>query len=155
MTVRKQEQRAAQRQQSDPARDRETELYQFRVLTFGEWCALNRISPATGRRLLNQARAHSSFGFPIAASAFQWAQTLHGRPRALKPIFKGRKLRELSRDTARRSCSGNSVTTNTKCGIGSEHERSKPAGPVVGVYDGLAQSGRRSVVGPIMDNSDR
>jgi len=56
MTVDKQERRAAQRQQSGPARDREAELYQFRVLTFGEWCALNRISPATGRRLLKSGK---------------------------------------------------------------------------------------------------
>jgi hypothetical protein len=52
MTVREQERRAAQRRQSDPVADRETELNQFRVLTFAQWCALNGISPATGRRIL-------------------------------------------------------------------------------------------------------
>ena len=56
MTVREFQRRAQQRRQSDPDRDRETELYQFRVLTFGEWCALNRISPATGRRLLKSGK---------------------------------------------------------------------------------------------------
>jgi hypothetical protein len=51
MTVREQERRAAQRQQSDPGADREIELNQHQVLSFLEWCALNKISPATGRRL--------------------------------------------------------------------------------------------------------
>jgi hypothetical protein len=52
VTVCEFERRAAQRRQSDPAADRETELNQFRVLTFTQWCALNGISPATGRRIL-------------------------------------------------------------------------------------------------------
>jgi len=33
-------------------RDREVALHQFQVLSFAEWCQLNRISPATGRRLI-------------------------------------------------------------------------------------------------------
>ena len=51
MTLREFERRAAQRRQSDPARDRETELNPHQVLTFLEWCKLNNISPATGRRI--------------------------------------------------------------------------------------------------------
>jgi hypothetical protein len=42
--------------QSDPAADRELELNQFRVMSFAQWCALNDISPATGRRLLRSGR---------------------------------------------------------------------------------------------------
>jgi hypothetical protein len=52
MTAREFERRANQRRQSDPARDREIELNQFRVLSFAQWCSLNGISPATGRRIL-------------------------------------------------------------------------------------------------------
>jgi hypothetical protein len=51
MTVREFERRAAQRRKSDPARDREIEPNQHQVLTFLEWCKLNKISPATGRRI--------------------------------------------------------------------------------------------------------
>jgi hypothetical protein len=47
--------RAEQSRQFDPA-DREREINQFRVMTFAEWCHLNAISPATGRRLLNSGR---------------------------------------------------------------------------------------------------
>jgi hypothetical protein len=47
MTVREFERRAAQRRQSDPARDREIGLDQFRILSFAQWCALN----ASARRL--------------------------------------------------------------------------------------------------------
>lgn len=50
------ERRAAQRRQSDPAADRELELNQFRVMSFAQWCGLNGISPATGRRLLRSGR---------------------------------------------------------------------------------------------------
>jgi len=49
MTLREFERRAAQRRQSDPAHDRE--INQHQVLTFLEWCRLNKISPATGRRI--------------------------------------------------------------------------------------------------------
>jgi hypothetical protein len=56
MTIAEQERRAAQRPQSGPAADRETELHQFRVLTFAQWCALNGISLATGRRILKSGK---------------------------------------------------------------------------------------------------
>jgi hypothetical protein len=49
MTVREFERRAAQRRQS--AADREIEINPHQVLTFLEWCRLNKISPATGRRI--------------------------------------------------------------------------------------------------------
>jgi len=42
--------RATQRRQSDPAQDRDIELNL--VLSFTDWCRLNGISPATGRRIL-------------------------------------------------------------------------------------------------------
>jgi hypothetical protein len=52
VTVRERERRAQQRRQSNPIRDRELELSQFRVLTFAEWCRLNGFSLATGHRIL-------------------------------------------------------------------------------------------------------
>jgi|GraSoiStandDraft_41_1057321.scaffolds.fasta_scaffold3948304_1 hypothetical protein len=52
MTLREAERRAQQRRRSDPAHDREVGLNQHQVLTFREWCLLNKISPATGRRIL-------------------------------------------------------------------------------------------------------
>jgi len=85
MTVREFERRAAQRRQSDPAHDREIELNQFRVLTFAQWCALNGISPATGRRLIKSGRGPTlvqlsdrRFGITIAANA-EW-QSARRRP---------------------------------------------------------------------------
>ena len=61
---------------SDPAADREIELNQFRVLTFQQWCRLNGISPATGRRLIKGGRGPTlvqlsdrRFGITIAANA--------------------------------------------------------------------------------------
>jgi len=45
MTVREFERRATQRRQSDH------EFNPHQVLTFLEWCKLNKISPATGRRI--------------------------------------------------------------------------------------------------------
>jgi hypothetical protein len=45
VTVREFERRAAQRRQTDPA------INPHQVLTFLEWCGLNKISPATGRRI--------------------------------------------------------------------------------------------------------
>ena len=54
MTIREIQRRAKQRRQSDPIADRDFELNQFnphQILTFLEWCRLNRISPATGRRI--------------------------------------------------------------------------------------------------------
>jgi hypothetical protein len=56
MSARESARRAAQRRQSDPAADRELGLNQFRVMSFAQWCALNGISPATGRRLLRSGR---------------------------------------------------------------------------------------------------
>jgi len=56
VTAREFERRAAQRRQSNPAADRETELNQFRVLTFAQWCELNGISAATGRRILKSGK---------------------------------------------------------------------------------------------------
>jgi hypothetical protein len=56
MTAREFERRANQRRQSDPARDREIGLNQFRVLSFAQWCALNGISAATGRRILKSGK---------------------------------------------------------------------------------------------------
>ena len=51
MSAREAQRRADHSRQSDPAADRELELNQFRVMSFAQWCALNGISPATGRRL--------------------------------------------------------------------------------------------------------
>lgn len=56
MTFREAERRAEQRRRSDPLRDREIELNQFRALSFSQWCTLNGISPATGRRILRSGR---------------------------------------------------------------------------------------------------
>jgi hypothetical protein len=56
MSARESARRAAWRRQSDPAADRELGLNQFRVMSFAQWCALNGISPATGRRLLRSGR---------------------------------------------------------------------------------------------------
>jgi hypothetical protein len=56
MSTREAQRRADQSRQSDPAADRELELNQFRVMSFAQWCALNGISPATGRRLLRSGR---------------------------------------------------------------------------------------------------
>jgi hypothetical protein len=50
MSARESKRRAQQSRRSDPAADRD--LNQFRVMSFAQWCALNGISPATGRRLL-------------------------------------------------------------------------------------------------------
>jgi hypothetical protein len=56
MRTREVQRRAEQSRQSDPDADRELELNQFHVMTFAQWCALNSISPATGRRLLRSGR---------------------------------------------------------------------------------------------------
>jgi hypothetical protein len=56
VTVREFQRRAEQRRRSDPAYDREIELNQFRVLSFAQWCALNGISAATGRRILKSGK---------------------------------------------------------------------------------------------------
>jgi hypothetical protein len=54
MSLREQERRQFQRQQSDPVRDREIALNS--VLSFLDWCRLNGISPATGRRILKSGK---------------------------------------------------------------------------------------------------
>ena len=56
MSAREAQRLVEQSRQSDPAADRELELNQFRVMSFAQWCALNGISPATGRRLLGSGR---------------------------------------------------------------------------------------------------
>jgi predicted DNA-binding transcriptional regulator AlpA len=76
MTLREFERRAAQRRRSDPAADREIGLGQFRILSFAQWCALNGISPATGRRLLKSGQGPTRIrlsdrriGISVAANA--------------------------------------------------------------------------------------
>jgi hypothetical protein len=56
MTAREANRRARQLQQSDPAHDRESAFSEHRVLSFLDWCWLNGISPATGRRILKSGR---------------------------------------------------------------------------------------------------
>jgi hypothetical protein len=56
MSARESARRATQRRQSDPAQDRDIELNQHQVLSFMDWCRLNGISPATGRRILKSGR---------------------------------------------------------------------------------------------------
>jgi hypothetical protein len=82
MTLHEAERRARQRQQSDPVRDRETELNQHRVLSFLEWCLLNNFSPATGRRILKSGTGPTitqlsprRIGITVANNA-RWQQTL-------------------------------------------------------------------------------
>ena len=50
------ERRAKQCLQSNPAQDRQTGLDQHQVLKFVDWCRLNGISPATGRRILKSGK---------------------------------------------------------------------------------------------------
>ncbi len=76
MTIHERERRAGQRRRSDPAQDREHELSHQRVLTFARWCALNSISPATGRRILNSGTGPTvtrlsdrRIGITVAANA--------------------------------------------------------------------------------------
>jgi hypothetical protein len=47
---------AQQCQQSGPTHEREAILNQHRVLSFLDWCWLNGISPATGRRILKSGQ---------------------------------------------------------------------------------------------------
>jgi hypothetical protein len=56
MIVREFERRAKQCLQSNPAQDRQTGLNQHQVLKFTDWCRLNGISPATGRRILKSGK---------------------------------------------------------------------------------------------------
>ena len=55
MSARESARRATQRRQSDPVQDRDIELNQHQVLSFTDWCCLNGISPATGRRILKSS----------------------------------------------------------------------------------------------------
>jgi hypothetical protein len=55
MTLRQLECHQHQRAQSDPARDPEIAVGN-RVLSFTEWCLLNSISPATGRRIIKSGK---------------------------------------------------------------------------------------------------
>jgi hypothetical protein len=71
MTFRETERRAKQRAQSN----RESALEQ-RVLSFNDWCYLNNISPATGRRILKSGKGPKvirlstrRIGITIAANA--------------------------------------------------------------------------------------
>jgi len=82
MTTREAKSRARQRQQSDPAHDRETALSQHRVLSFLDWCWLNGISVATGRRILKSGKGPTitrlstrRIGITVANNA-RWQQTL-------------------------------------------------------------------------------
>jgi hypothetical protein len=76
MTPQEAERRARQRAQSDPIHDRELALNQHRILSFLDWCWLNNISPATGRRILKSGRGPAitrlstrRIGISIAANA--------------------------------------------------------------------------------------
>jgi hypothetical protein len=76
MTLRESERRAKQRAQSDPTRDREIALNQYRILSFCDWCWLNNISPATGRRILKSGKgpiitrlSARRIGISVAANA--------------------------------------------------------------------------------------
>jgi hypothetical protein len=52
MSAREVQRRAEQSRQSVPTADRKIGINQHQVLRFSEWCLLNGISPATGRRIL-------------------------------------------------------------------------------------------------------
>jgi hypothetical protein len=76
MTPRESERRAWQRTQPDPIHDSELALNQHRILSFLDWCWLNNISPATGRRILKSGRGPAitrlstrRIGISIAANA--------------------------------------------------------------------------------------
>jgi hypothetical protein len=56
MTIREFERRAKQRLQSNSAQDRQIGLNQNQVLKFADWCRLNGISTATGRRILKSGK---------------------------------------------------------------------------------------------------
>jgi hypothetical protein len=56
MSLREQERRAAQRRRSDHAQDREIGLNQHQIIKFVDWCQLNGISVATGRRILKSGK---------------------------------------------------------------------------------------------------
>jgi len=74
MTLREQERRAAQRRRSDPTHDRD--INQYRILSFADWCRLNGISLATGRRILKSGKGPTvirlsdrRIGISVAANA--------------------------------------------------------------------------------------
>ena len=76
MTTHEPERRALHRQQSDPIFDRETALGRNRILTFHDWCWLNGISPATGRRIIKSGKGPTitrlsprRIGISVAANA--------------------------------------------------------------------------------------
>jgi hypothetical protein len=54
MSLRESEPRAARRRRSDPTHDRD--INQYRILSFADWCRLNGISQATGRRILKSGK---------------------------------------------------------------------------------------------------
>ena len=56
MTIRESERRAGQSRQFDPAQDREIGLNQHQIIKFVDWCRLNGISMATGRRILKSGK---------------------------------------------------------------------------------------------------
>ena len=81
MSLREAERRAEQRRRSDPSRNREIELNQHQVLSFADWCRLNGISPATGRRILKSGKgpivtqlSARRIGITIGANA-QWQES--------------------------------------------------------------------------------
>jgi len=82
MTLRESERRAAQRRRSDPNDDRD--INQYRILSFADWCRLNGISLATGRRILKSGKGPAvirlsdrRLGISVGANAaWQEARTL-------------------------------------------------------------------------------
>jgi len=82
MTIREFERRAAQRRRSDPTHDHD--INQYRILSFADWCRLNGISLATGRRILKSGKGPTvirlsdrRIGISVAANAaWQEARTL-------------------------------------------------------------------------------
>jgi hypothetical protein len=56
MTIRESERRAGRSRQSNPAQDREIGLNQHQIIKFVDWCRLNEISVATGRRILKSGK---------------------------------------------------------------------------------------------------
>jgi predicted DNA-binding transcriptional regulator AlpA len=78
--------REFERRRSDPVRDREVDLSQFRILSFAQWCALNGISAATGRRIIKSGRGPSlvrlsdrRFGITVASNA-AWQAARASKP---------------------------------------------------------------------------
>ena len=103
MSVREAERRAAQYQQSDPDRDRKIALNQFRVLTFAQWCALNGISPATGRRLIKAGRGPALIQLSDRKSVSPSVPTPNGRLRARDRLKTASKTERAPRRKPKRS----------------------------------------------------